>query len=163
MGLDIIYCSKLTPAVGNEAFDSTGELGEEWRQIYVNPDFPGRAAGLKHQHAYKADTEEYFRAGSYSGYNAWRECLAVLAGYPDGDRGHASSAWQMTGGPFWELINFSDCEGTIGPAMSSKLAQDFAEFQDKADQHEDEWFKKLYGKWRVAFETAADGGCVIFC
>ena len=64
----------------------------------------------------------------------WNE-LATLAGYAGAD-----DAWERTDGPFWELINFSDCEGVIGPKTSAKLAGDFAAFQEKADAHHGQWF-----------------------
>lgn len=75
---------------------------------------------------------------------------------------YAASAWAATGGPFWELINFSDCEGVLGPATSAKLAGDFATWQEKADQHPDEAFRVLYARWRKACEMAADGGALVF-
>ena len=173
MGLDITYYSKLTEAKDNEAFDATGELkDDEWIQIYVNDDFPGRADRLKHKHAYKFESSDGFVAGSYSGYNSWREELAKLIGYTPVaiDRfgtgkiqiRYDAGAAAVESGPFWELINFSDCEGVIGPATSAKLAKDFMAYQEKADQHEDEWFRFQYAKWRKAFEVAADNGAVEF-
>jgi hypothetical protein len=75
---------------------------------------------------------------------------------------HDAAAWGMSEGPFWELIHFSDCEGTIGPEVSAKLAQDFARYQDQADAHPDERFRDLYATWRTAFEMASQGGAVDF-
>ena len=60
------------------------------------------------------------------------------------------------------MINFSDCEGVIGPKTSAKLAKDFAEFQAQADAHPDDWFRDLYTTWRRAFELASDDGAVGF-
>lgn len=176
MGLDVTAYTKLIAAQGNEAFDETGELKydeENWFQVYDNDDFPGRLEGLQNRHAYKSDEDTHgFRAGSYGGYNTWRNQLAELAGYPaipvdryktgNVQSRHDEGAWQSTSGPFWELINFSDCEGTIGPVVSAKLAKDFADFQEKADAHTDEYFKTKYADWRKAFDMAADGGCVDF-
>lgn len=73
---------------------------------------------------------------SYSTYNDWREILAQAAGYPLMSykdmkhsevvkHSHCAGAWEATAGPFWELINFSDCEGIIGTQTSKKLAKDF--------------------------------------
>ena len=62
--------------------------------------------------------------------------------------------------PFYELINFSDCEGFIGPKTSAKLAKDFAAWQEKAGERG--WFSEKYAQWRAAFELAANGGVVQF-
>ena len=172
MGLDITAYRKLTPANGNEAFDETGELKYEdnWTQFYKNPAFPGRADDIQDHRAYKAEDSEGFCAGGYGGYNRWRDQLAELAGYPltkhmqygQEQQSHAAACWEGVEGPFSELINFSDCEGVIGAAVSAKLAKDFADFQEKADAHQDERFRDKYAEWRKAFEMAADAGAVRF-
>ena len=159
MGLDITYYKHLTPL-------TEGADPEDGFQPYDNPDFPGRMEGLEDRVYQMPEDRHHFRAGSYSGYNAWREELAELAGYPltEGDRGlrHDSGAWDATEGPFWELINFADNEGTIGPVVSAKLAKDFAAYQEKADTHPSGHFRDLYAQWRIAFEDAAQDGAVDF-
>lgn len=175
MGLDITAYRNLTKATDkDDAFDSEGELrwDEGWERFYVNPDFPGRAGDIDDGAAYRAEDSFGFRAGSYSGYSLWREHLAALAGYRASvvagddysERFPHSRGVHVDPkpGPFVELINFSDCEGVIGAAVSAKLARDFAEYQAKADQHPDEWFRDRYAMWRKAFEMAADNGAVAF-
>lgn len=142
----------------------------EWFQVTINPHFADRAIGLEDSAVYRYDESMRFRAGSYSGYNTWREILAKLAGYPAVESTeygrtslrHDAGAWEADGGPFWELIHFSDCEGDIGPEVSTKLAKDFTEFQDKADAEDGDFFKTLYTQWRKAFEMASQNGCVSF-
>lgn len=173
MGLAIRYHSNLVKARGNEAFDETGEIKDGWVQIWVNTDFPGREDRLEDRRCYSAESSEYFYAAGYAHYGSWREMLAKLAGYPavdfdkfgDGrlEKRHAAGAWGAGSGPFWELIQFSDCEGIIGPETSKKLADDFARFQERADQIGDVWFLGLYAKFRKAFETASENGAVEFC
>lgn len=175
MGLDITYYSKLTPI--DAVFDEDGEpinpqtrepLECDYCQPIENPHYD-RSDGLA-RGVYAYEDCDGFRAGSYSGYNRWREQLAELAGWALGSYrqydkdwpSHAASAWDSESGPFWELICFSDCEGTIGAKTSAKLAADFAEHQSKADAHEDERFRDLYAKWREAFESAANAGAVLF-
>lgn len=172
MGLDITAYSKLEQvddAVFDEDADETIDrvTGEKIDAFLpcVNPDFPTRADNLVDRGAYRVTGNPLsFRAGSYGGYNLWRDELAALAGFPDSGakRGHAESAWKAASGPFYELINFSDCEGTIGPLTSAKLARDFAEYQAKADAHPDAYFRELYRMWRKAFELAANDGAVDF-
>lgn len=174
MGLGITAYRKLTPAQGNEAFGETGELmyDEGWVQLYANPDFPTQADDIKDDHAYRYEETIRFHAGSYGGYGRWRDELAELAGYELGEYGahgrtwssYAAAVWAnpQKPGPFVELINFSDCEGTIGAKTSAKLAKDFSDFQEKADTHTEEYFRQKYAEWRKAFEMAADGGAVRF-
>jgi hypothetical protein len=161
VGLDITVYRKLHPA-------------PEGCEAAFNPhvlDYPERANGLPSGPVH-GEVVFGFRAGSYSGYNEWREQLAKLAGYPavlhrsswekEQRARHAAGAWAATEGPFWELINFSDCEGTIGPRVAFKLAKDFAEWQERADAIDDDYFKSKYAEWRRAFETAQDFGAVDF-
>lgn len=163
MGLDITAARKITRLSGDYSGDG----------FYVGsqPDeFVSQADGLE-PGTYEAAETLKFRAGSYGGYNKWREQLAKLAGYPavrheshyePPEDLYAAGAWDAKEGPFWELINFSDCEGVIGPKTSAKLAKDFAEFQAQADAHPDDWFRDLYTTWRRAFELASDDGAVGF-
>jgi len=171
MGLDITAASKIKWIAVD--LPDGGSFGDYF-WVGAQPDeFTAQADGLA-PGLYETANEVNFRAGSYSGYNEWREQLAELAGYPAQPanfaeatpgrppKEHSAGAWASTSGPFWELINFSDCEGVIGAKTSAKLAQDFAEYQGKADAHADEWFRELYATWRRAFELASDDGAVAF-
>jgi hypothetical protein len=178
MGLDIRYYKNITKL--DCVFDADGEpldaatkapLSEKHFWACVNPHFPERADGLDSKSCYSYEESEGFRAGSYSGYNHWRETLAQIAGYPaieDERHGvvtkrHDKGAYVAGNGPFFELIWFSDCEGIIGPKTSAKLAKDFATFSDAvAASATDEWFKEKYAEWKTAFETAAQNGAVRF-
>lgn len=135
-----------------------------------NNDFPGRADDIEDNACYTYADAIDVSAGPYSKYNWWRDELAKLAGYPLGKYekygtmydSYCVACWNGKTGPFSELINFSDCEGTIGTAVSKKLAADFAKFQTAGDAHPDEYFWSKYSEWRTAFEMAANNGCVIF-
>lgn len=145
----------------------------------IDADLPGDAIAdtlealegeLTDRGVYSYDNYYGFCAGSYGGYNGWRESLAKMAGYPSGKYeqygkdwdSHCVACWEGQLGPFSELINFSDCEGAIGAKVAAKLAQDFAEHQQKVDAHPDDRFRRLYGEWRKAFEMAKDNGAVHF-
>lgn len=178
MGLDITAYKGIekVDCVFDEHGDPIDPLTREYvdydARAYVNPDFPGRADGVEDKGVYRAKDSMHFRAGSYSGYNGWRDELAKVAGYQLGSyeqygqtyQSHAASAWDVTGGPFWELICFSDCEGVIGPVVSAKLAKDFAEWDERVKTYSEGriWFYELFQEWRAAFEMAADSGMVNF-
>jgi hypothetical protein len=168
MGLDITAYGKLTPAPDAEMEDGQPVDWECYVQIRESLDFPGRIEPLTDGVVYSFADSFGFRAGSYSGYNAWREWLAKLAGYPAADGSghghvHSAGAWAVQDGPFHKLINFTDCDGTLGPAVSAKLAAEFAEWDDRAKAAANEpWLYQSYQNWRRAFEMAADGGAVDF-
>jgi len=118
-------------------------------------DFAERAEDLK-DGDYSYSDSYGFRAGSYSGYNSWRNELALLAGF-----GSAKNAWTKDSGPFWELINFSDCEGTLGTFTCKKLLLDFKEFYAQAEKIGG-YFFDLYKEWTIGMELAAENGCFNF-
>ena len=116
-----------------------------------------------------------FHAGSYSGYGVWREKLAQLAGYEAipytksyGDRiefmSYSAAAWKSKGGPFWELINFSDCEGYIGSEDAAKLYKDFVDHAKKAKKmfKHDPDFMQRYNSWKKVMKIVSKGGLVRF-
>lgn len=110
-----------------------------------------------------------FRAGSYSGYNGWRNELATMMLGKSAEEVWRMRALPITATkreaekalPFVELIDFSDCEGFIGSKTCAKLSADFANHQDKANAG-NEQFRALYAKWRKAFALASEGGAVRF-
>ena len=177
MGLEVTAYRKLKKLdvlfnEDGEAVDpTTREPVEDYLRVYDNPDFPGRAAGLEDRAAYAYEDAEGFWSGGYGRYNNWREELAKLAGYPPSERVmyghsenlHAASAWNgvVTEGPFYELVNYADNEGTIGPVVSAKLARDFSEWADRAAAIGGNFYEKFM-EWRRCFEFAADDGAVSF-
>lgn len=105
----------------------------------------------------------HFRAGSYSGYGEWRDGLARAAFGVDG----ALVIWEdrasYVGEPFYELIDFSDCEGIFGPEVCAKLAKDFQEHRHTVRASlAESWMVPLYDEWQKAFSLAAGGGVVRF-
>jgi len=172
MGLDIAAHSKLRKVVGvPPPFPLNSHGRPDWDQIdemhavfpYVNPDFPDHARDLE-QAAYHVEGLSYrFPCGSYRNYNAWREslCRKALRILPQ-------QIWDnpgaFAGRPFVELINFSDCEGCIGPTVAAKLYRDFLDHDEKliqrASDRDQHW--EMYQDFMRAFELAQDGGFVSF-
>jgi hypothetical protein len=168
MGLDILAYRGLTKAPEAE-LDKDG-YPVEYNKFHVfdastitgtEREWPGRTEGVE-PGVYSAADSFGFRAGSYGGYNSWRDWLARISGW-----GSAKACWnsRKTGDPFYELINFSDCEGIIGPRVAAKLAKDFADHAIKAkalSAEDDTYYFEKYGDWQKAFEMAADNGAVSF-
>ena len=162
MGLDITAYRSLS-TVENPDLDGDGcpVADDQWKcrgTQYSERNWPGRTRGLEADAVYRFADSLGFRAGSYVGYNQWRNQLARLAGYES-----AVDCWNNhPDGPFRELIEFSDCEGVIGPVVAAKLSEDFAAFRTKAEESADAWFVGQYRLWQQAFEMAADNGAVDF-
>lgn len=168
MGLDIT-------AYGNVALLETMESTDDYDEKYWNSDEDsntdyvwatkdrGQHDNIVEHGVYRYEQEFDFRAGSYSGYNEWRNHLSRLMLKVDAETvWHNSESYK--GKPFYELINFSDCEGIIGPETSKKLAADFAAHQPIANDEPafDGWFTEKYNNWRQAFELASNNGYVKF-
>lgn len=158
MGLDVTAYETVGPRV------EVGE-DEDFEGIHIyNPDhFPGATRCELARGRYESRGTVFgFRAGSYSGYNRWREQLASLVGTSP------EALWaNHTEGPFAELINFSDCEGALHGAVARKLRDDFIAWQERAEAFNATlsatdlgWFIERYNDWRKAFELAADAGAV---
>ena len=158
MGLDITAYSDLT-------LDLTAEMDADgypvdWNNFVMVWDlteqeklFPGRAGNLR-QGIHSFSDNYGFRAGSYSGYGSWRSWLAQLAGFKD-----AADYWNRATpeAPFYELINFSDCEGFIGHEAAAELAKDFGAHDGGGG-----WTGEKYLKWKEACEVAARNGAIQF-
>ncbi len=144
-------------------------IEDDYVRPWVNPDFPGRADDIESRSVYAYDEGDSMSMG-YIGYFQWRNELARIAGYPLGkfrefgaDRpSYCAACWNGATGPFSELINFSDSEGTIGGAVAAKLAKDFADFHERAHASDDAGFIRSYDKLRALFDLAAQGGFVRF-
>lgn len=157
MGLDITAYKNLK-VVSNPVLDEDGNpenWESEWKpgasMKWSESCFFGRGKGIDPDAVYSWEDSFDFAAGSYGGYNCWREQLNRFA----------------VGNAFRELINFADNEGTIGPVVSKKLAKDFIDNAERAIGYaktltDGEWWLKKYENWRKAFEMASDNGAVDF-
>lgn len=177
MGLDVTAYRGLKAI--DCVFDADGELIdpqtreplENCLQLgYQHSDHAERSADIDLAAVYSYDKAMDGPSLGYGRYSNWRNQLAELAGYtplPDEERGgselrHDMGAWMSDGGPFWELIHFSDCEGTLGTAVCQKLAKDFKDFEDKASTFLDETFLSRYQEFHKLFDFASDNGVVKF-
>lgn len=158
MGLDIRAFKKLKEVI-NPQYDEDGELLDwenQWKpgvsMEWSESVWPGKGKPLHPQAVYEWEECFEFRAGSYFGYNQWRDWLNDFAG---------NTAFQ-------ELIDFADNEGVIGSELSTKLYEDFCTYHDKAKEYSKkltygEWWFEKYCEWEKAFELAKDSGAVDFC
>lgn len=134
---------------------------EKYDYVHSCQDFPDRLPPLEVGGVYTFEKKFWFRAGSYSGYNSWREELAAMA-LSVTPREIWNNPDRFSGMPFVELINFSDCEGHLGSEVCKKLLKDFDTFVAKAEQIEVDYFFELYQNWHKAFRMAANNGYIDF-
>jgi len=134
-----------------------------------------RAEPIRNGGLYIKGEYHHIFSRSYGGYNQWRERLAKIMGYPEVEysmyegssittKSHAASAWgfgdlDMSDKPFYEMINFTDCDGILGSVVCKKLYQDFVDNEHIAKQWSehtgDEYFLKGYNEFMHGFEIAA--------
>jgi len=182
MGLDISYYSHISLKCDIKNDDNDYDYAIRTNN---NNNFNYQLGSLKKdKYYYTTPSSKYgsFRAGSYSGYNYWRNELAILIGYDNDENVWKDNSFDpikiynnrkdklksINGEkielvkPFLELIFFSDCEGVIGPDVSKKLYDDFCNYENIAKLHPDKNFYDLYLKWKEAFKVASDNGAVCF-
>lgn len=173
MGLDIeAYTNLELVQACDDRLD--GFEGSNREYIFVKVWGVDRLGGMTPGY-YRSDDYYSFRAGSYGGYNDWRNHLCKLingmedkemwAGWQDAEAAGEDPHTYLRGHPFAELICFSDCEGIIGTSVCAKLHKDFVEYHELVQQlsPDNRWFYK-YEEWMHAFERASqNNGIIKFC
>jgi hypothetical protein len=167
-GLDVTAYGKLVP-LKSMRVDDPAVADKPGLVALQAGEMPERFEGLR-EGVYRFRKSFDFRAGSYSGYNGWRNELAKLAGNPpspytlDGktEPRYDATVWKRKSGPFWELIAFSDAEGVIGPVVCKRVHADFVRFAAAAARHPDPGFRASYEDWKTAFAMCAQGGAIVF-
>jgi hypothetical protein len=164
MGLDITAYKglELFPTTkdryDHKYLDLTTGLDEEnIIEIYNEHQFTDRAQPFPDRSIYRFKERKHFFVISYSGYHYWRNQLARIAGYSeDGSR----EIHLQNEKPFYELINFTKYQGTVGTNAIKKLLDDFNRQVIPSDIDED--FKLRYQQIWDAFEFAKEDGLVSF-
>jgi hypothetical protein len=124
MGLDIFAASKIKKISEefNRDFEDLEVEGEVVR-VMINDSFVSHDHLTNGIYSYEGESID-FCAGSYGTYGGFRSDLCMLA-----HKVTPNIVWNnpdiYKGSDFYELINFSDCEGAIGPTTASKLLSDF--------------------------------------
>lgn len=156
MGLDMTAYSTLAP---------TKELSrppdDRVYKFSPNPSFPKQFEGLPEDEVWCYGDTIDFRAGSYSGYGEWRRWLCQLAfGVPPEEVWKNPGKWADY--PLSLLINFTDCDGEIGPVASAKIAEAMRAMRPTLEEGQDDHNVYKFDLFLAAFTIAARGGVVIF-
>jgi hypothetical protein len=153
MGLDI-SAYRVSGYLGTESNDSDDNFC-----VYGATGFEDRADNM--EGCYKEGEYMFgFRAGSYGGYNWWRDVLSQATEqilnserYADTVRKRAKG---VPGDSFMKLIWFSDCEGFIGTETSTELYEDFNRFEKSITR--ELTIQKYHEGGNPNFEFIVDGG-----
>lgn len=178
MGLDVTAYSNIKPLRPYRDGDIDYDAGE--RHVFTFSAFPHAAAGLVDatvqspthddlvaDYVYDVNGGEAhsWSCRAYSHYNRFRASLATFVGYEPED------AWDDPEGfsdrPFFELVDFSDCDGCIGPVASRALLEDFTAHRDAYralyyDAGDGYSFASLYEEFIEGLRLAADNGILRF-
>lgn len=162
MGLDISVYSKIQKITDLERVEN-GDWSANVRRTH--PEFD-RSLDIEEGYYEGVGERHSFRAGSYSGYNFFRNSLAKgILGVSD------KTVWEndeeYKGKPMYEIIDFSDCEGCIGPMVSKKLHKDFVDNRVKylnyiSESGDPTFYEIIYDDFTKGFELASNEGIVIF-
>lgn len=119
---------------------------------------------------YETKKASSFRVSTFGDYNLFRNMLAMV-GMGAQDQEVWSNPREFRGRPFWEQVDFSDCEGNIGPETSAKLARDYEEqreafkifLENRVGGEEALYYLGIYESFALSFKLAAEGhGLVSF-
>lgn len=165
MGLDITAYKNIKKLGSCELYEDYEDQFDEDKTLYIthnNKDFPRMMNGIETNDVYSYEDTYNFRAGTYSGYNRWREWLSKMM-----IRVSPKRVWdyplRLKDKPFYPLINFTDCDGIIDPDMCKKLHKDFTDNYEKIVEDSYSRFNvDLYINWFKAFEFASQNGCLVF-
>jgi hypothetical protein len=179
MGLDVYATSniitKLTEPIQFDFYETLGTIDFEY--FTIGHDFAGHVgdygvSGQRVEYMKGPSSNDIdFRAGSYSSYNSFRNHLScALLGVT------VSEAWEneetYSDHLIWDLLNFSDCEGVIGPTVSDVIHKGLVDNQSKFSSYlrsrsdvgkmDEEYYNQTYANFMDAFAFGKQEGIVIF-
>jgi hypothetical protein len=116
---------------------------------------PRITLGLHEGWVYRCERERLFNvAEQETDLDARLEKLATLVGFNRQIHGIGCA------GPFYELFRYTPYFGTIGPVVSSKLANNFAWVDERARALGDIGFYAWFNQMREMFQFAGEHGAV---
>ena len=169
VGLDITFFERVewVGPHSTEWVNPDGSHGycDHW-SAYVNESFPVTQAGVQGGHFVSAGREASWGM-SYSGYSRFRACLlhTVRLDLVTSTRPYYPRVWtdeiseeEFRTWPFNELIDFSDCEGSFGHAVSVKLLKDFRKHEHLIEASADAlWGPDPSDAWGKRYQGYMEG------
>ena len=165
MGLSISYYSNIKYTGKND--EDKFEYKDKCCYLYGNDSFPNHF-DINKSGVYIYEKRGTFNAGSYSTYSQFRHDLQTMAIFSNGITNINYDEYDEKSIPFYELIHFSDCEGSINADICKKIFKDFEDNSKKIKKQldmskdRDETFWYLYKQFKKAFRVASNNGAVTF-
>jgi hypothetical protein len=177
MGLKIHAINQVIQKVDDsEDLGILDDIGifDEKMKIWVSPDFPDHCTLFEHEEEYylgSLSEKKEISMGSFGDYNQFRRRLAKAAlGVKDIEK-----IWdrpkEFKHDPFFNLICFSDCEGSIDYSVAEALHKDFIDMRSKVEdwvnenikeEEESKRFMETYDNLADIFKHASDQGIIVF-
>lgn len=153
MGLDITAYSnfKITKVLTED---------DEYEYYFCNSGFEQSNMNIENKYVNIDFDEEFdFRAGSYGGYNHFRNSLCLAS-----NNITAEDLWNYEDKTlkFYWLINFSDCEGYIGTDYCIILYDEFVKYEKEVKEKLSIDYHNKYDEFKEAFRLGANNGIVNF-
>ena len=105
------------------------------------------------------DEEFGFRAGSYSGYNRFRNELCLVSNNISAEKLWNSENENLK---FYWFVNFTDCDGYIGTSYCKILYDEFYKYEKGIKLILDKYYHQTYDNFKEAFRLGANNGLVDF-
>ena len=106
-------------------------------------------------------------AYSYGTHNRFREHLIKMMRRNDLVDYKGEIAWDALVKenrlPFYDFINFSDCEGVLDWEINEKIYKDFNDWHNEAKEYfeQDSWAYRNYKSWLSSFDNGRKVGSVV--
>ncbi|SOK58627.1 hypothetical protein [Yersinia phage fHe-Yen9-04] len=183
MGLDITAYQNIKIIDSPDLDDNDEIIGlsyDEYFNVYNYTYFKEHFKDLEVNGYYEFEDSFNFRAGSYGGYNSWRNELAFIvcklnnlsSTLPSDTKNlYSNIIWNLPENnniPLYKFINFSDCEGIIGTEYCNIIYKELLSIETEFKSHNymfDDAYNhnnKLFDNWLLAFKMGSENGCVSF-
>jgi hypothetical protein len=156
MGLDVRVYGNISLVNEDEHWNFHAMVG--------TPEWDFKIKNLVKGGYYKGDVIFTGVGYSYSGHSNFREDLIRLIGRED-LLADGEINWEILPDdiPFYDFINFSDCEGCLDWEISKKIYYNFITYNEKAKELDVNNFYNRYLKWFETFRiTSEQNGVVVF-
>ena len=153
MGLDVSVYENVRVAEPEEDYD--------FYAYQAIPEWHYKCKSLIMGRGYMGERVDSLRT-TYGGHMYFSIELLELIGRDDLIDGYKIK-WDDIEGDidFYELINFSDCEGCLDSDICKILLANFFKYEDKVKGMEESRFTQLYMKWLEMFKCGSEDGSVV--
>lgn len=157
MGLSVNVFSKLRKVEG-----------DNWNVYIESPyqEFAHKVENFETSQGYQAEEHNDLSINyGYSTHNRFREWLLSITDNKEYLQDDGRIDWdkldQMNHIAFYELINFSDCQGHLDWVCCQSLLKDFENWKEVANKDENEMFVAYYNEWHELMKVAAQECSVV--